>query len=591
MTAVRPAVGLVWGLSVAMVAAATVFLVLGPGRPLPSNLFGGVSGAAFLLLSLAYATVGAIIVARLPGHRIGWLFSVIGLLVALNGLAYGAAAYFLYATSWPVPAMAGSVQGWGQVTAPLLGLSLLLFPDGRLPSRRWWPVAAMTLVAILGFLLAAVLRPGPFDDPFTILSNPVGVPGLRDAMIAVNQVAWAFTCAVMALGVLAVFVRLRRSRGLERQQLKLVLAVAAAVGAITLGVMVTWFIWPAGGLPERIAVMGLAFTAFPVAAGIAILRSRLYDIDVVINRALVYGALTVLLGATYAAIALLLGTALGSGSAPATAAATLAVAMAFGPLRARVQDAVDCRFSSAQYDASVVWRRSSTTSAPAARPRRTCSGSCARSSATRGSSCASCCRMAGATSTCAGRRPSTRRATSASARRSSVPARRSGWCSTRRRPRIAPICCRAWSRRRCSRSRSSACGSNCAISSTRSPRRGRASSPPATPSAGGSSATSTTAPSSGSSRSGSRCGTRSTSWARTAAPRETLDGALAEIAIAIRELRELARGLRPAQLDAGLGPPCRSSPAVSRCPWRSAPRPSASPRSSRRPRTSSPARD
>jgi signal transduction histidine kinase len=348
---VRPAVGLAWGVCVAMAGAASVFIVLGPGRPLPSNLFGGVSGAAFLLLSLAYATVGAMIAARLPGHRIGWLFSLIGLLVALNGLAYAYATYGIYAASWSVPRVTAAVQGWGQVTAPLLGLSLLLFPDGRLPSRRWWPVAAMSLVAIVGFLLAALLRPGPFDDPFTIVSNPLGVRGLRDAMIAVNGGSWALTSVAMALGVLAVFIRLRRARGVERRQLELVLAVAAAVGAVTAGVMGTWYVWPEGGLPERMAVMGLAFTAFPVAAGVAILRHRLYDIDVVINRALVYGALTVLLAATYVAIALLLGTALGSGSAPVTAVATLAVAVAFRPLRARVQDAVDRRFSRARYDA------------------------------------------------------------------------------------------------------------------------------------------------------------------------------------------------------------------------------------------------
>ena len=345
---VRPAAGLALSVCAAIVVAATVFLVLGPERPLASNLFGGVGGAAFLLLSLAYAAVGAMIAARLPGHRIGWLFSLLGLLVALNVLTYAYAAYGVHATSGPVARVTASVQGWGQLIVPLLALSLLLFPDGRLPSRRWWPVAAMTLVSIAGFLLAALLRPGPFDDPFATVTNPLGVPGLRDAMITVNQASWALTFVAMALGVLAVFLRLRHAHGLERRQLKLVLAVAAAVGAVAVAVMATWYVWPEGGLPERIAVMGLAFTAFPVAAGIAILRYRLYDIDVVINRALVYGALTVLLGATYAAIALLLGTALGSGSVLATAVATLAVAVAFRPLRARLQNAVDRRFSSAR---------------------------------------------------------------------------------------------------------------------------------------------------------------------------------------------------------------------------------------------------
>ena len=91
-TSVRPAVALLWGLTVAVAAAAAVFLVLGPGRPLPEDLFGGVSGAALLMLALAYATVGALIASRLPGHLVGWLFAVLGLLLALNGLSYSYAS-------------------------------------------------------------------------------------------------------------------------------------------------------------------------------------------------------------------------------------------------------------------------------------------------------------------------------------------------------------------------------------------------------------------------------------------------------------------------------------------------------------------
>ena len=339
-----------WVVTVAVAAAAAVFLVLGPGRPLPEDLFGGVSGAAFLVLSLSYATVGALIASRLPGHLVGWLFSVIGLLFALNGLSYSYATHGLYATDGEVPGLTAAVLGWGQVTAPLIALSLLLFPDGRLPSRAWRPAAAALAIAIVGFLVSVALRPGPFDEPFQDVVNPLGVTGLRDAMNALNFACWIITWVALGLGARALVLRLRRARGDERQQLKWVLTVATATVAFIVPVMGTWFIWEEN-VQWRMAVLGIAFTAFPVAAGIAILRHRLYDIDVVINRALVYGTLTLVLGATYAAIVLLLGVALGSGSAPATGAATLAVALAFGPLRARLQGAVDRRFNRARYDA------------------------------------------------------------------------------------------------------------------------------------------------------------------------------------------------------------------------------------------------
>jgi len=348
---VRPAVTLLWLLTVAVASAAAVFLVLGPGRPLPEDLFGGISGAAWLMLALAYATVGALIVSRLPGHGVGWVFTALGLLIALNGLSYSYATWGLYARGGDVPGLSAAVLGGLALPiAPLMALSLLLFPDGRLPSRRWRPVAVMSAVASLGFVVAAVLRPGPFDVPLDPVSNPLGVPGARAVMDALNGACWVLTCVALGLGVRALALRLRGARGGERQRLKWVLTVSTVVGAGTVVLMGSWFLWPEN-VQWRMALLGGLFIAFPLATGIAILRHRLYDIDVVINRALVYGTLTMLLGATYAAIALLLGVALGSGSAPATGAATLAVAIAFRPLRVRLQDRVDRRLHRAGYDA------------------------------------------------------------------------------------------------------------------------------------------------------------------------------------------------------------------------------------------------
>jgi signal transduction histidine kinase len=347
---VRPVGALLWGLTVAVAASAAVFLVLGPGRPLPEDLFGGIGGAAWLMLGLAFATVGALIVSRLPGHRVGWLFSGLGLLIALCFLSYSYASWGLYAQGGEVPGLTLAGLGWGQAVVPLIGLSLLLFPDGHLPARRWRAVAVISAVAILGFVAAALLRPGPFDPPFDRVTNPLGVAGLRDAMNALTGVCWLLTFVGVTLGARALVLRLRGARGDERQQLEWVLTVSTVVGVVTVALMCSWWIWSEDD-QWRMAVWAVVFTAFPVAAGIAILRHRLYDMDVVINRALVYGALTLLLGAAYVAIALLLGVALGSGSAPATGAATLAIALVFRPLRARLQDAVDRRFNRARYDA------------------------------------------------------------------------------------------------------------------------------------------------------------------------------------------------------------------------------------------------
>src|SRR5919201_603549 len=126
---------LCFGLTLLVAATAAVFLVLGPGRPLPNDLFGGVAGGAFLALALAYGTVGAVVAFRVPGNRIGWLFSLIALLSALNGLTYSYAEYGIYAVEQPLAREAALVWSSLELVAPLLGLSLLLLPDGRLPSR------------------------------------------------------------------------------------------------------------------------------------------------------------------------------------------------------------------------------------------------------------------------------------------------------------------------------------------------------------------------------------------------------------------------------------------------------------------------
>ena len=298
------------GVSLALALPSVVLLVLGPGRSVPADVFGGVGGAGFLVMSLAYATVGALLMSRVPQNRIGWLFGITGIVVGATVLAWVYADYGLYATSTRLPGVALAASFPGEPLAALLGFTLLLFPDGRLPSRRWRPVAGVLLLAVALLFVTDLLRPGHLDDPFAAVSNPLGVPGTRGAMDAVNNAGWLLVVVGIALAAGSMLARLRRAQGIERQQLKLVLAVGAAVAAIVALDMGSWLIWPHGGLQIRMGLLGISFATFPVAAGVAILRYRLYDIDVAINRTLVYGALTATLAGVYLGSVLLLQLAL-----------------------------------------------------------------------------------------------------------------------------------------------------------------------------------------------------------------------------------------------------------------------------------------
>jgi hypothetical protein len=349
----RRVAGLAAAVCATTAIATLVLLVLGPGRSLRDDLGGGVGGASFVVLSLAYASVGAVVAARVPENPIGWMFCATGLAQGLTTLSYEYARYGLYATAEPLVGASAAAALPGEPTAALLGLTLLFFPDGHLPSRRWRPAAASLLLAVALLAATNVLRPGPLDEPFATVANPLGIPGWRGAMDVVNAGGWLLVLVGTAAAAVSVAVRLRRARGVERQQLKLVLAVGVFVAAVTTLDMTSWLVWPHGDLQIRIGLIGLAFAAFPVAAGVAILRYRLYDIDVVINRALVYGALTATLAAAYVSSVLLLQVILQpltADSGLAIAASTLAVAALFRPARARIQALVDRRFYRRRYD-------------------------------------------------------------------------------------------------------------------------------------------------------------------------------------------------------------------------------------------------
>jgi hypothetical protein len=301
------------------------------------------------LALFVFPLVGALIVSRQPRHVIGWLFCVAGTLFTVSGLmeTYGAYAVVEGHRGGKWAAWLGT---W-LFLVPLFGtppLLFLLFPDGRPLSPRWRWAVALTGAAIVLQAAGAALAPGELvDAPVAGIENPAGQAGAD----ALEGLGWTLSIAGIVLASVSLILRFRRARGDERLQLKW-FAFAAAVFALScVAAAGTW--WVVGDLPQAgQALILAAFALIPVAAAIAILRHRLYDIDVVIRRTLVYAVLTATLAATYLASVLLVGLAVGE-SGFAVAVSTLAVAALFRPALGRIQALVDRRFYRRRYDAAL----------------------------------------------------------------------------------------------------------------------------------------------------------------------------------------------------------------------------------------------
>jgi hypothetical protein len=212
---------LVWAVCVVMTVPTVVLLVLEPGGVLPnlpSDIFSGLPGASALLLALTFASVGAIVARRVANNRIGWVFLVTGFFASADLLTWQYVDVDLHtAHHLPGAAAAAVVNGvLSEQGAGWLGLSLLLFPDGRLPSRRWWPSLAALLLGMVLLMAAGTLRPGAYNEPFAALSNPIGLPGAREALNAADFVGWLLVVVGIAAGPAALVVRLRRARGVAR---------------------------------------------------------------------------------------------------------------------------------------------------------------------------------------------------------------------------------------------------------------------------------------------------------------------------------------------------------------------------------------
>ena len=299
---------------------------------------------AFIVAFLAYTAVGSLIVSRRFGNRVGWLFLGVGLVFELGLLAQ---EYAIYALRWssespPGGTWAGVLADSLPVAATGLGsLLLLIFPTGHLLSRRWRPVVWLSVCSMVVVLLAVVFEPG------TLLSV-VGAPKPVEIDFPLfNAGEWGWPGVLMAglLAIASVVVRYRRGDAVERQQLRWFVAAVP--------IFVTSIYWvPSSDALAAIVSLGIA--SLPVAAGIAILRYRLYDLDLVVKRTLVYAVLTAGLVGLYFGIVLALQQVFSSfagGSDLAVAVSTLAVAALFGPARRRLQRAVDRRFYRRRYDA------------------------------------------------------------------------------------------------------------------------------------------------------------------------------------------------------------------------------------------------
>ncbi len=304
---------------------------------------------------LAFPVVGALIVARHPSNSIGWLFCVAGIPFGVSGVAYGWGTYGLFAEPGALPGAEWGAWLGSWLFAPSLfavpSLLFLLFPDGKPPSRRWRPVVALVVAGVIATTAGSALMPGPLTEPpFKGIENPAGIEAAGTAIEVVSFAGFVVLFLGILLGALALVARFRRARGDERQQLKWVAAAGAAFALVVSLVLSPWF--GSSDTTGQLLIL-LAFAAIPIAAGVAILKYRLYEIDRVINRALVYGALTAILAAGYLGCVLLAQLVIGAESGLAVAVSTLAMAALFRPARARIQAAVDRRFYRRRYDAAL----------------------------------------------------------------------------------------------------------------------------------------------------------------------------------------------------------------------------------------------
>lgn len=331
---------LAWGSCALTTTVISTALVLGDDESggLPSLI-------ASLVFIGAFAIVGALVASRLPGNPIGWI-------MCLAGLAYGVGGASVTYLEWSGQdsTVAAWVSNWVWTVGvvPVMTFLLLLFPNGRLPSPRWRPVAIAATAGLVLMVGGQALTPGRFED--LPIENPLGVPGAGTVAV----VGLIVVLLSVAASIASLVSRYRNGGHEERQQLKWLTYAAVLVGLAIASLVPIDAVATFDTTELTNTIVTAAIAVVPIAIGIAILRHGLYDIDLVIRRTLVYAALTASLAVAYLGAVILLQLALGpltEDNGLAVAGSTLAVAALFRPVRSRIQSTVDRRFYRARYDA------------------------------------------------------------------------------------------------------------------------------------------------------------------------------------------------------------------------------------------------
>jgi hypothetical protein len=332
------------------------------------SLLDWVEWAFGIVAFLSFSGLGALIVSRYPSHLIGWIFCALGFLGALEPFAAFYAIFTLFVVPGALPG--GLVAGWLQnwiwvISGALFGAFLpLLFPTGRLVSKRWRPAWWLAMSAMVSLALGAAFHAGPLFnnlDTFDV-PNPFGVtmPGLGDLVFVLSTVPFALLLTSMLLAAVSVVVRLRRAQGAERRQIKWFAYFGALLALLFVVQGVVRYILDISSPTFEVALNLAWFIAsigFSMATGLALLKYHLYDIDLIIRLTLVYGTLTTVLAGGYVSLVLagqaVVQALIGErGQQPAViVASTLLVAALVTPLRRAIQAAVDRRFFRRKADA------------------------------------------------------------------------------------------------------------------------------------------------------------------------------------------------------------------------------------------------
>jgi two-component system, NarL family, sensor kinase len=315
------------------------------GLPELAFLLGG--NLTLAVAALSAATVGAVVAGRRPRHRVGWLLVALGLAISASALTFSYTRYGLVARPGALPAagyLAGFANGAVFVYLSLTGFVLLLTPTGGLPSPRWRWWARVEVAALVVAFVSSLLHPRPLYPEHPEIDNPLGVPALEGGTLtAAFPMGALLILAGLVVGAGSLGLRFRRARGTERQQLRW-LTVGAALASVALLVALTALVVEDGAGLIFQAALGVSVALLPLATGAAILRYRLYDLDYLVSRAVVYGLLTGAGVAVYVAVVelaeWLLREGLGVGG---SLLATAVIALGFAPARDRLQHVVDRR--------------------------------------------------------------------------------------------------------------------------------------------------------------------------------------------------------------------------------------------------------